>query len=288
MALPATCYLNGELMALASARISPLDRGFLFGDGVYEVVPCYGGVPFRLDAHLRRLENSLAAIGLTNPLSAGDWTEVFEQVCRGNGGGDQSLYAQVTRGCPEQRSHEFPEHSEPTIFVMSSSLPPAGAFADGLHATLREDLRWARCDIKAVALLPNVLLRQEAVAAGADEAILHRDGQITEGAASTVFLVRDGVLITPALHPGLLPGVTREVVLELAEQHGLPFQCRPVAVEELQAADEVWLASATKEVAPVLGIDGRPVGDGAPGPVFRAMRDWFTRLRDETARGRQT
>ncbi|MBK5937366.1 MAG: D-amino acid aminotransferase [Halorhodospira halophila] len=287
MGNPATCYLNGELMALASARISPLDRGFLFGDGVYEVIPCYGGVPFRLDAHLRRLANSLAAIDLADPLSPRGWTEVFEQVCRANGGGDQSLYLQVTRGCPERRTHEFPGRSEPTVFVMSSPLPAAGAFADGLHATLREDLRWARCDIKAVALLPNVLLRQEAIAAGADEAILHRDGQITEGAASTVFLVRDGELATPALHPGLLPGITREVILELAEQHGLPFRCRPIGLDELRSADEVWLSSATKEVAPVLRIDGDPVGNGSPGPVFAAMRGWFTRLREATARGRQ-
>ncbi|ABM61789.1 aminotransferase class IV [Halorhodospira halophila] len=286
MGTPATCYLNGELMALGSARISPLDRGFLFGDGVYEVIPCYGGVPFRLDAHLRRLANSLAAIELPDPLSPAGWPEVLEQVCQANGGGDQSLYVQVTRGCPEQRTHEFPARSEPTVFVMSSPLPAAGAFADGLSTTLLEDLRWARCDIKAVALLPNVLLRQAAVAAGADEAILHRDGWVTEGAASTVFIVRGGELATPALHPGLLPGVTREVILELAEHHGLPCQCRPVARDELHEADEVWLSSATKEVAPVLTIDGHPVGHGTPGPVFEAMRGWFTRLRQETARGR--
>ncbi len=284
---PATCYLDGALMALEAARISPLDRGFLFGDGVYELVPCYAGAPFRLEAHLRRLRHSLAATRIPDPLDGDGWARVLDQVCEANGGGDQALYIQVTRGCPPKRTHEFPARSEPTVFVMSSRLPPAGSYADGVTATTREDPRWSRCDIKATALLPNVLLRQEAVDEGAHEAILHRDGELTEGAASTVFLVRDGKLATPELHSGLLPGVTREVVLELAAEHGLPYRTRPITLAELYHADEVWLSSSTKEVIPVVELDGTPVGGGTPGPAYRAMRDWFAQLRRQIARGRQ-
>ncbi|MFW6380222.1 MAG: D-amino acid aminotransferase [Halorhodospira sp.] len=283
---PATCYLNGELMALDAARISPLDRGFLFGDGVYELIPYYAGIPFRLQAHLHRLQRSLAAVRIPDPLGEAGWTEALEWVCAANGGGDQALYIQVTRGSPPQRAHEFPSQGEPTVFVMSSPLPPPGRFDAGVTAITREDPRWARCDIKAVALLPNVLLRQEAVDDGAAEAILHRSGELTEGAASTVFLVREGELVTPALHPGLLPGVTREVVLELAAAHGLPASERPITLAELRAADEIWLSSSSKEVIPVTRLDGMPVGDGQPGPAYRAMRGWFAELRQEVAHGR--
>ncbi|MFP4130087.1 MAG: D-amino acid aminotransferase [Halorhodospira sp.] len=284
---PTTCYLDGELLALEAARISPLDRGFLFGDGVYELVPCYDGVPFRLEAHLRRLRHSLAATRMPEPLDAEGWAQVLDRVCQANGGGDQALYIQVTRGCPPCRTHEFPARSEPTTLVMSSPLPPAGRYADGVTAVTREDPRWSRCDIKATALLPNVLLRQEAVDEGAHEAILHRDGRITEGAASTVFLVRSGELATPELHSGLLPGVTREVVLELAAAHGLPYRTRPIPLAELRSGDEVWLSSSTKEVIPVIELDGEPVGRGTPGPAYEAMRGWFAQLRRQIARGRQ-
>ncbi len=288
MCQPATCYLNGDLVALESARISPLDRGFLFGDGVYEVLPCYRGVPFRVEDHLRRLRFSLEATRIPNPMDDPAWRQIIEQVCSSNGGGDLSVYLQVTRGAPTHRSHEFPEESTPTIFAMASPLPPAETAEPGLAAYTRDDLRWARCDIKSVALLPNVLLRQEAVEAGGQEAILHRGGIITEGAASTVFVVQDGTLVTPALHSGLLPGVTRQVVLELAGQHGMPYTTRSIALEELHEADEVWLSSSTKEVAPVITVDDRPVGDGKPGPHYHRMRDWFGRLRSAVARGEYT
>ncbi|MBK1726141.1 D-amino acid aminotransferase [Halorhodospira neutriphila] len=281
MGQPSTCYLNGEMLPLEQARISPLDRGFLFGDGVYELLPVYAGVPFRLADHLRRLRRSLEAVRIPSPLSDAEWGALLERLCRANGGGDLAVYIQVTRGSPGQRSHEFPAQTQPTVFAMASALPPRGAYARGVAAVTAEDPRWSRCDIKAVSLLPNVLLRQQAVDAGAYEAILHRDGLVTEGAASTVFTVRDGVLATPRLHEGLLPGVTREVILELAERHGLAYQRRPIAVEELAEAQEIWLSSSSKEVLPVVSLDGRPVGDGRPGEAFAAMRGWFDALRAE-------
>ena len=281
------CYLNGEVTTLERAAVSPLDRGFLLGDGVYEVIPCYGGTPFRLDAHLRRLQDSLAACRIRDPLTPERWRAILGEVCEANGGGDLALYLQVTRGCAQTRAHEFPDGVEPTVFVMASPLPSRHAEPEGLRAVVREDPRWARCDIKAIALLPNVLLRQEAVDTGADEAILQRDGVLTEGAASTVFIARDGVVATPRLHRGLLPGITREVIRELAERHGLPCETRTITVDELRSADEVWLSSATKEVAPVIAIDGQAVGDGNPGPLYRRMRAWFSELREDVAHGRR-
>ncbi len=281
MGQPSTCYLDGEILPLAQARLSPLDRGFLFGDGVYELLPVYAGVPFRLADHLRRLRRSLEAVRIPSPHSDAEWGRLVERLCSANGGGDLAVYIQVTRGSPEQRSHEFPAQTRPTVFAMVSALPPRGAHARGVSAVTAEDPRWSRCDIKAVSLLPNVLLRQQAVDAGAYEAILHRNGLVTEGAASTVFTIRDGVLATPRLHEGLLPGVTREVILELAERHGLAYQCRPIAVEELAEAQEVWLSSSSKEVLPVVSLDGHPIGDGRPGEAFAAMRGWFDTLRAE-------
>lgn len=281
MGQPSTCYLNGEMLPLERARISPLDRGFLFGDGVYELLPVYAGVAFRLDDHLRRLRRSLEAVRIPSPLSDPEWGALIDRLCQANGGGDLAVYIQVTRGSPGQRSHEFPARTSPTVFATASALPPRGAYTRGVPAVTAEDPRWSRCDIKAVALLPNVLLRQQAVDEGAHEAILHRNGLVTEGAASTLFTVRDGVLATPRLHEGVLPGVTREVILELAERHGLAYQRRPIAVEELFEAQELWLSSSSKEVIPVVSLDGHPVGDGRPGEVFAAMRGWFDALRAE-------
>lgn len=276
------CHLNGELLSLEQARISPLDRGFLFADGVYEVIPVYAGKPFRLDDHLRRLQGSLAAIQLTNPHSPDEWRGLIEQLCQANGGGDLSIYLQITRGSPTQRRHELPPATcPPTVFAMASRLPPITNRELGLSAVTREDTRWTRCDIKSIALLPNVLLRHEAVAQGADEAILQRAGVVTEGAASTVFLVRNGCLSTPELHTGLLHGVTREVTLELAARHGVPCSCREITVDELDKADEIWLTSSTKEVAPVVELNQRPVGDGNIGPMFRSMRGWLDNLKQE-------
>ncbi len=268
-----TVYLNGEWLPLEAAKVSVLDRGFIFGDGVYEVVPVYGGHPFRLDGHLDRLDRSLAAIRLANPLPRATWQDVLQRLVQENGGGDQSLYVHVTRGVA-RRDHGFPPaDTPPTLFAMSSPLtpPPAELLARGIAAITVEDIRWKYCHIKAIALLPNILLRQQALDVGAHEAILVRDGQVTEGAASNVFVVERGVITTPPKGELLLPGITRDLVVELAREHGLALEEAPIEAARLRQVDELWVTSSTKEVLPVTQLDDQPIGDGRPGPVWQNM-----------------
>ncbi|MCU0836091.1 MAG: D-amino acid aminotransferase [Chromatiaceae bacterium] len=281
----AEVYLNGEYLPLSEARISVLDRGFLFGDGVYEVIPVYGGRPLRLPQHLDRLENSLRGIRLDNPLDRGQWGAVIERLLAAAPGTDQAIYLQVTRGAPPERDHLFPVGVAPTVLVMAKPLKPrAPQIAErGVSAVTLEDLRWLRCDIKAVTLLANVLLRQASADAGADEAILVRDGLAQEGSSSNLFLVKDGVIHTPPKGQLLLAGITRDLALDLAREAGLPCVERPLPVAELATADEVWLSSSTREVMPVTRLDGAAVGDGLPGPVWRRLdtvyQDYKARLR---------
>lgn len=280
------CFINGAFRPLSEASVSPLDRGFLFGDGVYEVIPVYGGRPFRLAAHLRRLACSLREARLPAPYSDTEWASLLERVIDSNGGGDQSLYLQVTRGAPDLRDHAFPDGEQPTVFIMSSPLKAPDA--RGRQVILADDIRWRRCDIKTISLLPNVLLRQQAIEAGADEAVLVRDGFVTEGAASNLFIVEDGVIVTPPKSPLLLPGITRDVIVELAAHAGLACRQENIALARFQAADEVWLSSSTKEVIPVTRVDGAPVGDGEPGPVWRRMRELYTAFKADLARQNAT
>lgn len=265
------CYLDGTFMALADARIHPLDRGFVFGDGVYEVIPAYGGHYLRLAAHLERLARSLAEVGIDDPHTPGHWAALLRTLRDRAGGHDQSVYVQVTRGVAP-RDHAFP-HSTPTVFAVSRPLAPVdpAALANGLAGVLRDDLRWQRCDIKSIALQGAVLLRQAAVEAGAHEALLVRDGHVTEGAATNVFAVCDGVVVTPPVGPWLLAGVTRALVLELAAGAGLPVCERALTVAEARAASELWLSSSTKGVLALTRLDGQAVGDGRPGPVWRSV-----------------
>ena len=268
-----TCWLNGAFLPLAEARVSPLDRGFLFGDGVYEVVPVHRGRPFRLRQHLERLERSLAEVRMRNVLTRAGWVEVIDRLVAGAGQPELLVYMQVTRGAEDGRNHLFPPESvAPTGFAFAGPYPaPASAVLQrGLAATLHEDTRWARCDIKSVALLANVLLRQDAQERGSAEAILVRDGHVTEGSSSTVFIVRDGSLVTTPNSPAILPGTTRDAVLDLARDW-LPVKIRDVAADELRAADEVWIASAGRGVLPVTTVDGRAIGSGAPGPAWQRM-----------------
>ena len=279
----ATCWLNGDYVPLAEARISPLDRGFLFGDGAYEVVPIHRGRPFRLRQHLDRFDRSLLELRMRPPLAHDDWARIVDQLARAAAGAKELLvYMQVTRGTESGRNHLFPPDGVPlTTFAFASPYPallPA-VLEQGVACTTYDDIRWARCDIKSIALLANVLLRQEAQDSGAAEAILVRsDGRVTEGSSSTVFIVRGGQLVTPPNGTEILPGTSRDAVLELAEGW-LPVQIGTFTVDELRAADEVWIASAGRGVLPVTSVDGRAIGNSQPGPAWRRMYEtWQTHL----------
>lgn len=268
---PSTCYLNGDFLPLADARISVMDRGFIFGDGVYEVIPVYHGHAFRLDQHLERLGNSLAGIRIANPLTMAQWRTTIGEIIARNGNGDQSVYVQVTRGVAP-RDHAFPVPTVPTVFVTSTPLKkPTPEMLAGVAVITLDDIRWQYCHIKAITLLPNILLRQQAVDAGCIEAVLVKNGHVTEGAASNVFIVSGDTLITPPKGPDLLPGITRDVVLELARDNGIRCEERAIHDTEMRQANEVWLTSSTREILPVTTLDGQPVGKGAPGPLFKRV-----------------
>lgn len=269
-------YLNGEYLPIDQAKVSVLDRGFIFGDGVYEVIPAYGGHPLRLKHHLLRLQNSLDAIRLVNPRSDEEWSSIIESIIEKNHGEDQYIYLQVTRGVAK-RDHRFPGDSTPTVYIMSSPLLPVSSklLESGVSAITLDDIRWQYCSIKTTALLANVLLRQQAVEQDAAEAILVRDGEVTEGAASNLFIVLNGVIVTPPKSNLLLPGITRDLVVELAHHHQLPCEERSITTEELKQAEEVWVTSSTKEILPVTTLDGKPVGKGLPGETWQQMIRYY-------------
>jgi len=281
-----TVYLNGEYLPADEAKISVLDRGFIFGDGVYEVIPVYGGRLFRGPHHLQRLNNGLEAIRISNPLSEESWIDILEGLVQQNGGGDQSLYLQVTRGIAP-RDHRFPEPITPTIFAMSTPLAEVELKQQqGISAVTLEDNRWLRCNIKSISLLPNILLKQQAYDAEGGEALLVRDGYVTEGAASNIIMVKGDTLITPPQSNHLLPGITRDLVIELCRIHNVPHELRPITKEELFAADEVWVTSSTKEIIPVVTIDERPVGDGKIGDSWRTMTHLYREYKQAFREGR--
>lgn len=254
-----------------------MDRGFLFGDGVYEVIPVYDRRLFRPDQHLIRLRNSLQAVNIPDPMSMDAWQHMLEELVARNAGDDQSIYLQVTRGVVSKRDHTFDTTLEPTVFAMSTPLEisPASGSASGIAAITLDDIRWQRCHIKAITLLPNVLLRQQAVEAGAAEAILIRNGFATEGAASNLFVVRHGLLLTPPRGPLLLPGITRDLILELAVANAIPFREADIEAGSLATADEIWLTSSTREIMPVTTLDDKPVGTGQPGTLYHRMMALF-------------
>jgi len=261
-------YLNGEFLPIEEAKVPVLDRGFLFGDGVYEVIPVYGRKPLRLEQHLRRLEQSLAAIRMQTPLRDREWMAIFDRLISGTT--DQQIYLQVTRGTASKRDHAIPAGIAPTVFVMCTPIAPIPL--NGIKAFTVDDIRWDRCNIKAITLLANVLLRQEAIDQGAAEAILVRDKQVVEGAASNLFIVTNGRIITPAKGDSILPGITRDLVLELAVSLGIPTEERHIDVGELEAADEVWVTSSTREILAIIELDGKPVSGGAPGPMWKKLQ----------------
>ena len=265
-------HLNGEFMPLAEARVPVLDRGFIFGDGVYEVIPVYSRHAFRLVEHLHRLQKSLDSIRLANPHSDAEWSQLVHDMIERNDGDDQSIYFQITRGVAK-RAHEFPAQVKPTVFMMSTPLvtPPQEQIDHGIACITGTDFRWLKCDVKSVALLGNCLLKQTAVDAGAAEIVLFRDGHLTEAAACNVLVVQDGVLLAPPKDHLILPGITYNVVLELAAANQIPLEMRAASEQEVRAAQEIWITSSTKEVLAVTRLDGAAVGDGKPGPLFRRM-----------------
>ncbi len=279
-------YLNGDFMPVEEARIPVLDRGFIFGDGVYEVIPVYSRKPFRLAEHLLRLQHSLDGIRLTNPHSDEDWSSLVEQIIARNESDDQYLYLHITRGVAK-RDHAFPKGIKPTVFIMSNPLlaPPRELLASGVAAITTNDNRWLRCDIKAISLLPNVLLRQMAVDAGAVETVLLREGFMTEGAASNIFVVKNGTLLAPPKNHLMLPGITYDVVLELAAAHNIRNEVRTVSEYEVRTAEELLLTSSTKEIMPITRLDGKPVGDGKPGPMFARLYQLYQNYKVTIMRG---
>ena len=280
-------YLNGQFKPLAEAGVSPLDRGFLYGDGVYEVIPVYSRRPFRIDEHLTRLQATLDGIRLTNPLTVDVWKSVIFKLIADAPWEDQSVYLQVTRGADDKRDHAFPPASvAPTVFAFASPLvtPSAEQRTRGVSAITVADERWARCDLKVLSLLANVLARQAAVDQGCTEALLIRDGYLKEGAASNIFIVKDGVLLAPPKTRLMLPGITYDVILELAATHGQTVDVREITEMELRHADEVWMTSSTKEILPITTLDGQPVGNGQPGPVAARMWQWYQDFKNHIMR----
>jgi len=278
-------YLNGKFMPIEEACIPVLDRGFIFGDGIYEVIPAYSRKPFRLAKHLNRLQHSLDGIRLQNPFSNADWRNLLEQVIAKNEGEDQYLYLHITRGVAK-RDHAFPVNVPPTIFIMSNPLPPpAELLVSGASAITAIDNRWIRCDVKAISLLPNVLLRQLAVDVHAIETILIRDGFLTEGAASNIFVVKDEVLLAPPKSHLMLPGITYDVILELAAANQIAYEVREISETEIRKADEILLTSSTKEIMPITSLDNNSVGNGKPGAMFTQLHTLYQQYKATHMRG---
>jgi len=277
-------FLNGNFLPADQAKVSVFDRGFLLGDGIYEVLPVYAGHCFQLQGHLVRLQASLDGVRMENPLSNVEWQAMIEELIERNGDGDQSLYLQVTRGVAP-RDHVFPQGVTPTVFAMSNPLPPIPEKykKQGIAAITLPDIRWQNCNIKAITLLPNSLLKQQALDAGAQEALLIRDGYLTEGAASNAYVVVDGTIYTSPKDEKVLPGITRDVVISLAAKAGIRLLEEAVTVEQLKNADEVWMSSSTKEVLPVTTLDGESVGAGSPGPVWQKIDALYQLYKEDSA-----
>jgi D-alanine transaminase len=278
------CYLNGEYLPLGEARISPLDRGFVFGDGIYEVVPVYARKVFRFDEHMARLDRSLAKVRIANPLSRNQWLERCRRLVAAQAAEDQLVYIEVTRGVAP-RDHVMPADLEPTLFMMTSAMKPPSPEQrhHGVACISARDFRWERGDIKSVSLLGNVLARQMSADKGALETVMFRDGFLTEASGSNVWVVHEGALLGPPPSEHVLEGIRVELLRELCEEEGIAYNLRPIPEADVFAADELLLSSATKEVLPVTTLDGEPVGHGAlrgkPGPVYARLYEAYQRAK---------
>lgn len=277
-------YLNGAFMPIEEAQVSVLDRGFLFGDGVYEVIPVYQGKPLRLQEHLDRLKQSMDAIHLEVDE---DWPALVADLVELNGSGDLSVYLQVTRGVMEKRDHAFPEASVPTVFLMATPFVPVQDLdkVQGIKAVTVDDNRWLRCFIKSICLQPNVLLKEKATQAGAQDAILIRDGVVTEAAAANVFVVKDSVIYTAPKNELILGGVTRDLIIELLNAAGLKCCEEAPSTALLTDADEIWISSSTREIVPVVELDEKPVGKGTIGPVWYNAMQHYQRFKQQLIAG---
>jgi len=282
MSADAIVYLNGAFLPIGEAKVSVLDRGFIYGDGVYEVIPVYGRKPFRMPHHLARLQRSLDGIRLANPHGDAEWTALVEGIVERQPFDEQAVYLQVTRGVAK-RDHAFPQGVAPTVFMMSNplSLPSREQVEHGAAVVTADDNRWLRCDLKTTSLIGNVLMRQYAADHDAIETVMFRDGYLTEASASNVLVVRDETVIAPPKDNLILPGITYDATLEIAQRADIPLEMRPVSREEAMRADEMWLSSSSKEVLAVTRVDGKPFAGGEPGPVFRRVYEAFQAQKPE-------
>ena len=272
-------YLNGHFMRADQCKISALDRGFVFGDAIYEVIPAYKGRGFAVAEHIERLSDNLAKVNIANPYSDKGWRFLVEQLIEKSGGGDRSIYIQVTRGVAA-RDHVAPQPLKPTVFAIATPLEAAeeADLERGISAITVDDIRWARCDIKTTSLLANVLLRQRAHRQGAKEAIMIKGGFLTEGAASNVFVLAGNRLLTPPSDHNILPGITRDIIIRMANECGQTLQERAIPQSQLHQADEIWLSSSSRDILAVIQLDGKPVGSGAPGPLWKSFRERLRQL----------
>ena len=282
-----TVFLNGKFMPMEDAKVPVLDRGFIFGDGIYELVPVYSRAPFRLEGHLARMERSLSEVGIRNPYSRPEWTAIIDQMIEHQPFDDQGVYWQITRGVA-RRDHSFPKDVEPTVFMMSNPLvnPSKEVVENGAPAVTAQDFRWHRCDLKTISLIGNCMLRQLSAEEGAIETIMFRDGKLTEASASNAYVVKDGVITTPGKTELILPGITLDVVFDIAARAKLPLEVRDVSEAEVRSADEVWVTSSSKEIVAIVSLDGKPVGSGRPGPVFRKAWQHYQDFKNEVMRAR--
>lgn len=275
-------YLNGTFLPLEEAKISPLDRGFLFGDGIYEVIPSYNGKAVGLEPHMQRMEDGLTAIGIKCPNTIEQWKELIQTILEKNGSGNLGVYIQVSRGADVKRFHAYPEDVEPTVFMMTTQIKAPqeadASKAKGLSVSTTQDMRWQRCHIKSTSLLGNVMHFQQGYANGDGEILLYnQENKLTEASSSNAFIIKDGVVITPILDNQILPGITRNIILDILKKDGsIKFEERDVSMDEVFDADEVWVTSSSKELAAVTSIDGKQVGNGKVGPVWEAAFKLYT------------
>ncbi|WP_127471053.1 D-amino acid aminotransferase [Thiomicrorhabdus aquaedulcis] len=271
-------YLNGLYLPMCESQISTQDRGFLFGDGVYEVIPVYERTVFSFDEHLARLKNSLKATSIPNPLTDAEWLNLLNTLVAKHSWDNQFIYLQVTRGIQMQRDHMPADCLTPTLYAYSNPLKAVSddIIKNGIKAITLDDIRWLNCDIKAITLLPNVMLKLACKHRNADDAILIApNGNITEGTASNVFIVKNNTLLTPPNSSAILPGITRLLINRIAKAHGITVLEQNLTLDDLTSADEIWLASSTKEALPITQLNDLPVGSGKPGALWQLMRQHY-------------